>query len=98
MHMDNTPYTRLTPLLPDKWWSASGDAAGKAFFQGSYGVELLKNGRWLASYNETTRLPDAQTDFATKEAAMQACVDERDFAISRAQYRIAQRATNRAQP
>jgi len=93
--MDNTPYTRLAPLLPGKWQEGSGTARGKFFYQGSYGVELLKNGRWEATHNETTRLPDRDTLHATKEAAMQACVDERDFAIARAQQRIAQRATSK---
>ena len=78
---NNQPALPLRPLTAAKWWGASGSAAGKAYFQGSYNVEMNKAGRWLALHNEKTRLPNADTDFATKEEAMRICGIYQDCAI-----------------
>jgi len=83
---NNQPLSRLRPLLPEKWWSASGAAAGKSYFNGSYSAEL-EDGIWLAKYNETTRLPNDKVTFETKEAAMQECADHRVFCILLAESR-----------
>jgi hypothetical protein len=99
--LNNQPLTRLRPLTAAKWWGASGSATGKTYFQGNYSVELEK-GRWLAKHNETTRLPNATTDFATKEEAMRMCGIYQDCAILRAkktvEMRIDRRKGRRQQP
>lgn len=99
---NNQPLTRLRPLTAAKWWGASGSATGKAYFQGSYNVEINKAGRWLALHNEKTRLPNADTDFATKEEAMRICGIYQDCAILRAkktvEMRIDRRKGRRQQP
>lgn len=81
MQHDNTPYTRLTPLLPEKWQEGSGPAKGSYYYQGPYDVTVEPDGRWRAAKGS-----DQVSDLhATKEAAMEACAKDRCWCILRAE-------------